>query len=125
MSSVRRICPRCGKPHLVDATQCPHCGHPTDAPLAASSGRQPMQALLGQVAVPVALGAISLAVRAGIYLFQRFLRHTWPPPDRPDVAQRGDSERVIVVDFWGRREIVDHRGRSMREQTRARWEIRR
>lgn len=122
MSSVHRICPRCGESYPVDTTECPCCGHSTNE-LPAVSGRPSIQALLRQVTVPVALGAISLAMRASIRLFQHFLRDVRASSGQLGVAQESNPE--IVIHFWGRREIIDHQGRSVREQTRARWEIRR
>jgi hypothetical protein len=123
MPSVRRVCPRCREPYPVDAAACPRCGHSTEM-LSAVSSRPPTRALLSQGAIPVALGVVTLAVRAGVRLFRYFLRHTWASAIRTRVTPMSTRRGSIVIDFWGQREVTDDRGRSVRERTRARWEIR-
>ena len=123
MPSVRRVCPRCREPYPVDAATCPRCGHSTDM-VSAMSSRPPMRAILGQVAIPVALGAISLAVRVGIRLFRHFLRRVWASSSQTRITHMSTQRGSIIVDFWGQREIADDQGRSVRERIRARWKIR-
>ncbi len=124
MPSVHRICSHCGESYPVEAVACPRCGRPVGTPPAVS-GRQPVRALVERAAVPVALGVLSLAVRMGIRLFRHFLQRAFTPARQPGMADINDLEGSIIIDFWQQREVTDNRRRSVREQTRARWQIKR
>lgn len=69
MSNVTRICPHCGAGVQLDLQFCGQCGGDMeDAQLPVQQRNLP--AVLGRAAVPMLVGAASLAVRAGWKLLQ-------------------------------------------------------
>lgn len=68
MSEVQRICPHCGEPGPLAARYCPHCGNDSQAALPAPQSNLPLA--LSKAALPILVGAASLAVRAGWKLLQ-------------------------------------------------------
>ncbi len=121
MSSVRRICPHCGEPYAVTADRCPRCGRLAEAAVSPPA-RRPASALIARAAVPVALGVVGLAARAGLALVRKALTRAIAPAPT-DLPARPLNRPHIVVHFWQRREVEDAAGRHAWEETRARWEI--
>ena len=68
MSEVKRICPQCGEPGPLTARYCPHCGNDSQAALPAPQSTLPLA--LSKAALPILVGAASLALRAGWKLLQ-------------------------------------------------------
>lgn len=63
MSEVQRICPQCAAVGPLSARYCARCGHDHQGELPAPQSNLPV--MLGQVALPVLLGAASVALRIG------------------------------------------------------------
>lgn len=68
MNEVKRICPHCGEPGPLAARYCPHCGNDSQAALPAPQANFPLA--LSKAALPILVGAASLALRAGWKLLQ-------------------------------------------------------
>jgi hypothetical protein len=121
MSSVSRICPHCNEPYPVEATVCPHCGRPAEAAVSPPAHRQ-VSALIARAAVPVALGIVGIAARAGLALARRALARALSPAPADLPAERPGHPHVTVR-VWQRREVGDDSGRRAWEEIHARWEI--
>ena len=63
MNEVQRICSQCSEPGPLAARYCPHCGNDSQAALPAPQSNLPLA--LGKAALPIFVGAASLALRAG------------------------------------------------------------
>ncbi len=94
MSDVKRICPQCGEAFPLDARHCAHCGYNMDAALPVPQSSLPE--LVSKAAVPVLVGAASLAVSMGWKLLQGMLSQPAKPKQQPlqvrpaeQVQQRG------------------------------------
>ena len=72
MSNVTRICPQCGHGNALDARHCAQCGYDTQATLPVPLSNQ-LPAVITKAAVPVLVGAASLALTAGFKLLQGML----------------------------------------------------
>ena len=69
MSNVTRICPQCGHGNGMEDRYCAACGADTQASLPATQGAN-LPAVIGKAALPVLVGAASLALSAGWKLLQ-------------------------------------------------------
>jgi hypothetical protein len=63
MSEITRICPRCSQSAALEARYCPHCGYDSEVGLPASSATN-LPVVIGRAALPILVGAASLAIRA-------------------------------------------------------------
>lgn len=68
MTNIQRICEQCGESGPLNVRYCPHCGFDTQATLPTTSRNLPM--VVGKAALPILVGAASLALRAGWKLLQ-------------------------------------------------------
>ncbi len=68
MSEVQRICPHCAVAGPLNARYCPACGYDFQGALPATQNSLPMT--LGKAAVPVLVGAASVALRIGWKMLQ-------------------------------------------------------
>ena len=82
MSNVTRICPHCGFGNGMEDRYCAQCGGDTQANLPATTGAN-LPAVIGKAAVPVLVGAASLALSAGWKLLQGVLSKPSSPPQAP------------------------------------------
>jgi hypothetical protein len=80
MSNVTRICPQCGHGNIMDTRYCAQCGHDTQASLPVAQQTN-LPAVIGKAALPVLVGAASLALSAGWKLLQSALAK--PLPQQP------------------------------------------
>ena len=72
MSNVTRICPQCGHGNAMDNRYCAQCGYDSQSNLPVPQGTN-LPAVIGKAAVPVLVGAASLALSAGLKLLQNVL----------------------------------------------------
>lgn len=79
MSNVTRICPQCGHGNGMEDRYCASCGADTQASLPATTGAN-LPAVIGKAALPVLVGAASLALSAGWKLLQSALSKPAPQP---------------------------------------------
>mgnify|MGYP000853186891 FL=1 len=84
MSNVTRICPQCGHGNGMEDRYCAACGADTQARLPATQGAN-LPAVIGKAALPVLVGAASLALSAGWKLLQSALSK--PPAQQPSQPQ--------------------------------------
>ena len=68
MSEVQRICPECQTAGPLSGRYCPSCGYDFQGALPAPQYNLPV--VLGKAAVPVLVGAASVALRIGWKLLQ-------------------------------------------------------
>ena len=87
-----RICPHCGKGSSVEARHCAHCGADTQADLPIAQRNLPVS--LAKVALPVLVGAASLALRAGWKLLQNYLAQRADQPPAPQPITRTTAQPV-------------------------------
>lgn len=109
MSEVQRICPQCTAAGPLNARYCPACGYDFEGSLPAIQSNLPV--VLTTAAVPVLVGAASIALRLGWRALQgRWAREaakkavdvainkvqsTTPHPDSaPTVRQQTDIEQT-------------------------------
>ncbi len=83
MTTVQRICDKCGAGGPLTARYCPSCGHDGQAEEGEAARDLPTQrsnlpVVLGKAALPLLAGAASLALRAGWKLLQTRLANTTP-----------------------------------------------
>jgi hypothetical protein len=78
MPNVTRICPQCGHGNAMENRYCAACGADTQASLPAASGAN-LPAVIGKAALPVLVGAASLALSAGWKLLQGVLSKSSAP----------------------------------------------
>lgn len=83
MSNVTRICPHCGFGNGMEDRYCAQCGGDTQGNLPATQGTS-LPAVIGKAALPVLVGAASLALSAGWKLLQSALSK--PTPQAPPQA---------------------------------------
>jgi hypothetical protein len=125
MERVRRICPQCRAVNPLEADQCVECGAEMvgDLPVLRES-RLPVP--WKEVGASLALGAATLAVRAGWHLLQALLerRHAHPvslgrvPSDGDSLAKRPAKRDAVRrtpaaeprIRMWGRRVSGVRRG---------------
>jgi hypothetical protein len=91
MSNIMRICPQCGHGNDMDAQYCAQCGYDTQANLPVPQSRN-LPAVLGKAAVPVLVGAASLAISAGWKLMQGMLAR--PAPQPPIQVKKGEVDQA-------------------------------
>lgn len=72
MSNVTRICPHCGFGNGMENRYCAQCGGDTQGSLPMTQGAN-LPAVIGKAALPVLVGAASLALSAGWKLLQHAL----------------------------------------------------
>jgi hypothetical protein len=94
MSNVTRICPECGHGNAMDTRYCAQCGYDSQSNLPATQGAS-LPAVIGKAAVPVLLGAASLALSAGLKLLQNALSK--PAPQQPIQVKSGQTKSGEVV----------------------------
>ena len=134
MSEIQRICVQCGQAGPLDARYCPACGYDSQAALPAMRSNLP--ALVGKAAVPVLVGAASLAARAGWKLLHsRWARETArnaiqsavqriasspppatpaPAPQPPSPAARRPRRTIHIRSSWA---VADANGVWRRGQS--------
>ena len=89
MSEVKRICPQCSGTFPMDARHCAHCGYNMDATLPVPQSSLPE--LVSKAAVPVLVGAASLAVSVGWKLLQGMLSQPARPKQQPLQARPAEQ----------------------------------
>ncbi|MBK8047539.1 MAG: zinc ribbon domain-containing protein [Anaerolineales bacterium] len=87
MSNVTRICPQCGHGNALDARHCAQCGYDTQATLPVPLSSQ-LPAVITKAAVPVLVGAASLALTAGFKLLQGMLSQPAKNTQQPIQVKR-------------------------------------
>ena len=97
MSNVTRICPECGHGNPMDTRYCAQCGYDSQSNLPATQGAS-LPAVIGKAAVPVLVGAASLALSAGLKLLQNALNKPTsgrpPAPQQPVQVKSGQTAAV-------------------------------
>jgi hypothetical protein len=93
MSNVMRICPECGHGNPMETRYCAQCGNDSQANLPVPQGAS-LPAVLGKAAVPVLVGAASLALSAGLKLLQSALAK--PAPQQPLQVKSGEPKAEVV-----------------------------
>lgn len=126
MSDIQRICVQCGYANPLESRYCARCGNDSQGELPAPRKSLPM--VISRAALPVLVGAASLAARAGWRLLQQRLaapaaqpqplqamprsaappvprarrtihiRSTWATGDANGVWQQGSSEHFIEIE---------------------------
>jgi hypothetical protein len=91
MSNVSRICPQCGHGNPMETRYCAQCGYDSQANLPAVQQTN-LPAVIGKAAVPVLVGAASLALSAGWKLLQNVLSK--PAPQQPIQVKSTDKGEV-------------------------------
>jgi ribosomal protein S27AE len=91
MSNVTRICPECGHGNAMDTRYCAQCGYDSQSNLPATQGAS-LPAVIGKAAIPVLVGAASLALSAGLKLLQNALNK--PTPQQPIQVKSGQTGAV-------------------------------
>lgn len=115
MSSVMRICPQCGHGNTMETRYCAHCGHDTQGNLPAPQASN-LPAVIGKAAVPVLVGAASLAVSLGWKLLQGMLAK--PTAQPPMQIKKGEIEKrsratIRIRSSWA---VADSNGTWRRGQ---------
>ena len=123
MSNITRICPQCGHGNDMDAQYCAQCGYDTQANLPVPQPRT-LPAVIGKAAVPVLVGAASLAISAGWKLVQSMLTRPAPQPPiqvtRGEVAPARPRATIRIRTAWS---MGDSSGRWQRGQSEHTIEI--
>ena len=121
MSDVQRICPQCGGASPLQAQHCPHCGYDLQTGLPIERANT-LHATLSKAAVPVLLGAASLALRVGWKMLQGHMLQATadavvqrppeqaiqPRPADQDVQPRRLRRTIRIRSTWA---VGDARGR--------------
>jgi hypothetical protein len=113
MSNVQRVCPQCAAAGSLNARYCAKCGYDFEGELPALASKLPLA--LGKAAVPVLVGAASVALRLG----WKALQSRWaqaaaekavdvalhktqsPPAPRPaDAVERRPRRTVTIRSAW-------------------------
>lgn len=122
MSNVTRICPQCGHGNAMDTRYCAQCGYDSQSNLPVPQGTN-LPAVIGKAAVPVLVGAASLALSAGLKLLQNALSK--PAAQQPiqvknaatgEVAKRGRMT-ITVRTAWAVGDSSGHWEKGQSEQT--------
>ena len=114
MSNVKRICGQCGHGNGMEARYCAACGADTQASLPATQGSN-LPAVIGKAAVPVLVGAASLALSAGWKLLQGVLNR---PAAQPPSVQ---AKSAPLVPARGRMSITIRTSWAVGDSS-GRWE---
>lgn len=117
MSNVTRICPQCSHGNGMEARYCAACGADTQTSLPATQGNN-LPAVIGKAAVPILVGAASLALSAGWKLLQGVLSKSAAQPpvqvkSAPLVPTRGRMS-ITVRTSWA---VGDSSGRWEKGQS--------
>ncbi len=120
-SSVQRVCPHCGAAYPVLEPRCPRCGRSPDAVPAPTRSQLP--ALLARAAVPIAVGVVGLAARAGVAILRGLLERALLPASPPETTAAPHGRPRVTIHFWQRRDVWDASGRHSREEVQGRWEV--
>jgi rubredoxin len=112
MSDVQRICPQCGGASPLQAQHCPHCGYDFQAGLPIERANA-LPATLSKAAVPVLLGAASLALRVGWkmlqgHMFQATTQAVAQRPPEQAIQPRRPRRTIRIRSTWA---VGDARGR--------------
>jgi hypothetical protein len=92
MSNVTRICPQCGHGNSMENRYCAQCGADTEGSLPMTQATN-LPAVIGKAALPVLVGAASLALSAGWKLLQSALSKPAAQPQlQPQPPIRVKSE---------------------------------
>lgn len=125
MSNVSRICPQCGHGNPMDTRYCAQCGYDREANLPVPQGAS-LPAVIGKAAVPVLVGAASLALSAGLKLLQNVLAKPAPQPPIPvkstekgEVVRRGRMT-ITIRTSWA---VGDSSGRWEKGQAEQTIEL--
>jgi hypothetical protein len=94
MSNVSRICPQCGHGNAMDTRYCAQCGYDSQSTLPAPQQAN-LPAVIGKAAVPVLVGAASLALSAGLKLLQNALSKP-PTAQQPIQVRSGQSKGEVA-----------------------------
>lgn len=119
MSNVTRICPQCGHGNGMEDRYCAVCGADTQASLPTTQGTN-LPAVIGKAALPVLVGAASLALSAGWKLLQGVLSKSAAQPQPPvqvksgPLAPRRPRMTVTIRTSWA---VGDSSGRWERGQS--------
>lgn len=95
MSDIQRICVQCGFANPLESRYCARCGYDSQGALPAP--RTTLPAVIGRAALPVLVGAASVALRLGWRLLQqRASQATRVPPSQPSrqIVPRQDAPPV-------------------------------
>lgn len=96
MSEITRVCPQCGHGNALDARYCAQCGYDTQGNLPVPQ-QSNLPAVIGKAAVPVLVGAASLAVSAGLKLLQNALSKPAAKPATQQPIQVKGQDKTDVV----------------------------
>ncbi len=99
MSSVTRICPQCGHANTMEARYCAECGYDTQGNLPVPQENN-LPAVIGKAAVPVLVGAASVAVSLGWKLLHGMLSQpakSQPIQVKKNEAPATQSKRAIRI----------------------------
>ena len=125
MSNVTRICPQCGHGNAMDNRYCAQCGYDSQSNLPVPQSTN-LPAVIGKAAVPVLVGAASLALSAGLKLLQNALSK--PAAQQPiqvkspatgEVAKRGRMT-ITIRTSWA---VGDSSGRWEKGQSEQTIEL--
>jgi hypothetical protein len=125
MSNVTRICPQCGHGNAMDNRYCAQCGYDSQSNLPVPQSTN-LPAVFGKAAVPVLVGAASLALSAGLKLLQNALSK--PSAQQPiqvkspaagEVAKRGRMT-ITIRTSWA---VGDSSGRWEKGQSEQTIEL--
>ncbi len=126
MSNVSRICPQCGHGNAMDNRYCAQCGYDSQSNLPVPQGTN-LPAVIGKAAVPVLVGAASLALSAGLKLLQNALSKPAAQqqpiqvksPSTGEVAKRGRMT-ITIRTAWA---VGDSSGRWEKGQSEQTIEL--
>jgi hypothetical protein len=119
MSDVTRICPQCGHANSMDARYCAQCAYDTQGNLPAPQASS-LPAVVSKAALPVLVGAASLAVSLGWKLLQGMLAQQQKAQAQPIQVKKADlpatqAKRTIRIrTSWA---VGDSSGQWQRGQT--------
>jgi hypothetical protein len=124
MSNVTRICPQCGHGNAMDNRYCAQCGYDSQSNLPVPQGTN-LPAVIGKAAVPVLVGAASLALSAGLKLLQNALSKPAAQPiqvkspSTGEVAKHGRM-KITIRTSWA---VGDSSGRWEKGQSEQTIEL--
>lgn len=127
MSEIQRICVHCGRANSVDARFCAGCGYDQladDPQNHLPAQRTNLPAVIGRAALPVLLGAASLAMRAGWRLLQNRLANPPQPsaPHHPAVDPPKPAQAPGAPTPQGRKRTIRIRSAWTVRDAQGRWE---
>ena len=124
MSNVTRICPQCGHGNAMDNRYCAQCGYDSQSNLPVPQGTN-LPAVIGKAAVPVLVGAASLALSAGLKLLQNALRKPAAQPIQvksptTGAVVKGGRMKITIRTSWA---VGDSSGRWEKGQSEQTIEL--